>query len=124
MTIVISEQLLNTGADGKIGTAIIGDTGCLLSINVNAKTTTSVWVEFSFSGGSIVATRDDAIPFVNGIQMNNEIIDWTVVIDQYVSLNTIQNTSLAQVVVTMKDVEGGSVIDQKTISRYHAGVNC
>tara|TARA_R110000850_G_scaffold90138_2_gene192317 strand:- start:23975 stop:24364 length:390 start_codon:yes stop_codon:yes gene_type:complete len=126
ITIIVSEENTDLNVTGKIGTGIPVNTSCSMTVLFGAKSATGAWVEFDYddSQSVISITRNDAVPFVNGIQMGIESIDWTVTISNYVSANAIQNTILGQVTCTMKDVEGGTQIDQKSVSRYHTGISC
>tara|TARA_R110000772_G_scaffold91739_2_gene188303 strand:- start:2007 stop:2396 length:390 start_codon:yes stop_codon:yes gene_type:complete len=126
ITIIVSEESADLNVTGKIGTGVPVNTSCLMTVTIGAKSATGAWIEFNYddSQSVISITRDDAVPFVNGIQMGAESLTWTVTINNYVSTNSIQNTVLGQVTCTMKDVQGGTQIDQKSVSRYHTGISC
>ena len=124
MNIVISEEYVNTGAAGRVGTSVPVSTPCSMVVEVFAKTTTTAWIEFLALGGDISIVRQDGQPFVNGFQMVDEDITWIVTIDQYRSSNAIQNDILAKVVITLRESELGAVLDQRSVSRFHTGVQC
>lgn len=126
MTIIVSEESADLNVSGKIGIGTPVNTSCLMTVSVGAKSATGAWVEFNYDNSQSVIsiTRDDNVPFVNGIQIGIEDLRFTVTINNYVSTNSIQNTVLGQVTCTMKDIEGGTQIDQKSVSRYHTGISC
>jgi hypothetical protein len=125
MTITYSEQGGDIDVSGKVGTQILENTVCELSITIGAKTLTGAWVEFSYVGTLITITRNDGTSFVNGIQLSpGDNIGWTAVIGGYASPNVLQNTVLGQITCTMKASEVGSIVDEKTVSKYHTGMSC
>jgi hypothetical protein len=126
MTIIVSEEAGDLNVSGKIGTGIPVNTSCSMTVTIGAKSLTGAWVEFDYNGSQAITsiTRDDNVSFVNGIQIGAESITWTVTVTSYASVNAVQNTVLAQITCTMKDVQGGTQIDQKSVSRYHTGTAC
>lgn len=123
MTLQLGEEYTDPPGEGRLG-VLVGDTlgNCVATYTVFAKTTTSIWVSWTIVGPGIQVIKQ------GGGTVNGETLTITgtydVTIDAYKSVNNNQNTSLSQIVFTIKDSEFGSVLDTATISRNSTTLIC
>lgn len=95
---------------------------CADTWSVTALVETSCWVEWT------VTDLNCTVEKVSGTAVNGETLtsntEYTVTIEAYESPNQTLNTEVSSVVFTLKDSDGGTILDQNTYTRYHTGLNC
>lgn len=123
---IFAQEIPNPSGDGKIGIASVSSLGnCSSSWTFSAKTQSSCWVEWSNSGSAtltISKTNGNNVA-VNGETLT-EITEYSVNLDAWASPNGTLNTLSSQFTMTLRNGDGGSVLDSKTVTRFHTNSNC
>tara|TARA_R110002049_G_scaffold231127_2_gene403468 strand:- start:69614 stop:69991 length:378 start_codon:yes stop_codon:yes gene_type:complete len=122
ISIIINEEYTDPIGEGKLGVLVNVDSNCFKEWSVTAKTSSSVWIEWTITGngGTVYKTSGTTI---NGETLTSNT-SYQMKIDKYKSLNNNQNTNLTQITVTLRDGSGGAILSSSTLSRYHTNQNC
>ena len=109
--------------NGDIGTITVEDGNCIAEYTILVVVSGTCWVEFDISSANVVITKVDETPFINGEQLTQST-GYNVTIYGWRSSNEIQNVLTSSLTTRTKDSEGGLIIEESTIERYHTGDVC
>lgn len=124
MTLHVLEEIIDPGviAQGKLGATKIFNLICSSQLSVQAKTISSVWIEWVETGSGITVSKDGGVA-VNG-ETITELTNYTVDLLGYQSPNATLNTSYSQVNFTLRDADGGNILDSQSVSRFRGDGVC
>lgn len=122
MTLQIGEEYTDPAGDGVLGVVISEITNCFSDWTVTAKTTTSVWIEWNIVGGFGSVTKDVGTA-INGETLNADTT-YSAIVDTFQSYDKRSNELLSEITFTLKDSEGGTVLDSVILSRFSSGFQC
>tara|TARA_R100000541_G_scaffold50758_1_gene58064 strand:+ start:9391 stop:9777 length:387 start_codon:yes stop_codon:yes gene_type:complete len=125
MNINVSEELIEDPVGtGKVGGLMTSEDVCKTEWSILVKTTTSVWVEYVIAGGTgSVDKISGNLIAVNGETLT-EVTTYNGIIQGYQSYDENQNNNITQITFTLKDADGGNVLDTQTFTRLSNGNYC
>lgn len=122
MTLSIGEQYSNPSGEGQLGVVEISSSACFHDFEVTAKTTSSVWIEWTEINIGTSFTKNSGTT-INGETLTSDTL-YNASLETFVSPNFRNNIVFSQIIVTLKDVQGGTVLSSITLSRRGTDLLC